>query len=581
MSKRPGCADNSTIRTLTFGSTRATRIRRYAPYLVWALLLFIVLFWRLGAPSFWDPDEAHYAETTRELLERGDWLAPYYNQQPFFDKPIFFHVLQALPMGILGPTEFAARLVPALAALALILTTYWLGTVMVSEDVGFLAALLLTISPGVFGLSRYAILDTLFTAWLFGGVSLLTVAALEDRPRLQYPGYVLLAFATLTKGPLAIALSGLAFLFAIAVSADARRRLLSLRWLFGLVIVIALAAPWFAYMLSRFGTEFVNGYFLNENLTLFSAPPYGNQPGWTFYLQILAVGLLPWTFLLVGRLADDVRGIVTKTARPDTFEVLLWSWTIAIVGFFTVSAFKLDHYVFPVAPALCLLAARAWEDVRGRVRPALTAGARIGATFIGPVLILAGIAVGVLMEGWLDLPLASLAAPVALVAAGAVLTVRAAARSLPRVPWLAILAFGATYAVLIVWIAPAFEQWKVVPDVARWVATHAPESAEVATYRLNRWNPALRFYVDRPTRIIDSPEQAGELFTAKAPFYCVMRESEYRDFVARGVPLEIVYSRSGMWATSGKALWRQPSALTNFVVVTRRRSHAGAPGRAL
>ena len=39
-----------------------------------------------------------------------------------------------------------------------------------SADVGFLAALLLTISPGVFALSRYAILDTLFTACLFGGV---------------------------------------------------------------------------------------------------------------------------------------------------------------------------------------------------------------------------------------------------------------------------------------------------------------------------------------------------------------------------------------------------------------------------
>ena len=36
-------------------------------------LLFIVLFWRLGAPAFWDPDEAHYAETTREMIATGDW----------------------------------------------------------------------------------------------------------------------------------------------------------------------------------------------------------------------------------------------------------------------------------------------------------------------------------------------------------------------------------------------------------------------------------------------------------------------------------------------------------------------------
>jgi 4-amino-4-deoxy-L-arabinose transferase-like glycosyltransferase len=48
-----------------------------------ATLLFVVLFWRLGTPTFWDPDEAHYAVTTRELLTSGDWLAPTYNAQPF------------------------------------------------------------------------------------------------------------------------------------------------------------------------------------------------------------------------------------------------------------------------------------------------------------------------------------------------------------------------------------------------------------------------------------------------------------------------------------------------------------------
>ena len=31
-------------------------------------LVFVVLFWRLGTPTFWDPDEAHYAETSREMI---------------------------------------------------------------------------------------------------------------------------------------------------------------------------------------------------------------------------------------------------------------------------------------------------------------------------------------------------------------------------------------------------------------------------------------------------------------------------------------------------------------------------------
>src|SRR6476660_9796446 len=83
-------------------------------------LIFVVLFWRLGTPTLWDPDEAHYAETSREMLASGDWWAPYYNEQPFFDKPVLFHQLQGLAMRVFSDPEFAVRIVPASAALALV-----------------------------------------------------------------------------------------------------------------------------------------------------------------------------------------------------------------------------------------------------------------------------------------------------------------------------------------------------------------------------------------------------------------------------------------------------------------------------
>jgi 4-amino-4-deoxy-L-arabinose transferase-like glycosyltransferase len=67
--------------------------------------VYVVLFWRLGVPTFWDPDEAHYAQTSREMIASGDYLAPYYNDEPFFDKPALFHMLQAAAMVVLGPTN--------------------------------------------------------------------------------------------------------------------------------------------------------------------------------------------------------------------------------------------------------------------------------------------------------------------------------------------------------------------------------------------------------------------------------------------------------------------------------------------
>src|SRR5262249_14999612 len=161
----------------------------------WILVLWITLFWRLGYPSFWDPDEAHYAETTREMLAAHNWFLPTFNGQPFFDKPFLFHTLQMVSFAMFGANEFAARLVPAVAALTLIGTTAWLGMEIFSIEVAELGALMLAVMPAMFALSSYAIVDMVFSAFLFGGVSFVTVAAIKDRPRLQYVGYLLIALA--------------------------------------------------------------------------------------------------------------------------------------------------------------------------------------------------------------------------------------------------------------------------------------------------------------------------------------------------------------------------------------------------
>lgn len=538
----------------------------------WAVLLFVVLFWRLGEPTFWDPDEAHYAQTTRELLATGDWTAPYYNDEPFFDKPILFHLAQAVPMTVLGPTEAAARLVPALAALALVGITAWLGRVLIAEDVGTIGALILATCPGLFALARYAILDTLFTAFTFCGAALVTVAAFRDRPRLQYAGYVALALGVLTKGPLALVLCGIAMILAIGVSRDARRRLLGLRWMLGLAIVAAIAAPWFVYMWWRFGDAFVQGYVLNENLRLYGQQMYGRQPGPWFYFQVLASGLLPWTGLVLGRFADWVRAFVRRDDSADVVDTMLWAWTIGIVAFFSLSKFKLDHYVFPAAPALALLCGRAWHDLRTRPADPSLRYERLGLLTVGPVFIAVGLGAGVFMIARLELPPLAAIAPVSIAIAGAIVTMRGTVfRWVPgrRIPVFIPAAMTITYACVVAFVIPTLEQRKVVPLLAREVATVAAPSDRVASYRLNRWNTAFRFYVGRHVVMLDSVEEARQFFLQPQPFYCLMRRAAYEEFVASGVPLRVVAERAGMWATSGRVLWRRRLPPARFVLVAR------------
>jgi 4-amino-4-deoxy-L-arabinose transferase-like glycosyltransferase len=536
------------------------------------LLGFVVLFWRLGTPTFWDPDEAHYAETSREMIATADWSAPFYNEQPFFDKPVLFHQLQATAMRLGGGPEFGARLVPALAALGLVAITVWFGAVMVSRDVGLVAGLMLTACPGVFGLARYAILDTLFTMFMFGGAACLAVSALRDRPHLQWVGYVAIALGVQTKGPIALVLCGLTMLLLMALSADLRRRLLALRWALGLVVIAAVSSPWFVYMYVRFKDGFVNGYVLDENFRLFAGSRFANQPGFWFYFQILAATLLPWTGLLIGRLIDDVRAVV-RGERVDDVETMLWGWTLAVVGFFTLSTFKLDHYVFPAAPALCLLCARTWADVRADQGSSRNRASRVGLHLVGPLLVAVGVGCGYFLIARLELPRGAVMVPAALTLAGAALAALASVRRAlpPKVPWLVMIAMIATYAGLILYVLPALEQRKVVPDMAEWVAYHAGPGDRVASFRLNRWTPTYRFYVGRHTTFLEGAEEAEAFFRDPRPFYCLMRRSAYDELVAQGMALQIRYEREGMGATSGRALWRTHTPLVRFVVVSAAR----------
>jgi 4-amino-4-deoxy-L-arabinose transferase-like glycosyltransferase len=328
-------------------------------------------------------------------------------------------------------------------------------------------------------------------------------------------------------------------------------------------------------MLWRFGRPFIDIYVFSENLTLFAGSRFGNQPRPWFYFQILAAGLLPWTGLVIGRLVDDVRAAVRREP-VDTLEILLWSWTAAIVGFFTVSTFKLDHYVFPAAPALCLLCARASIDVYHDQYAARNAASRVGLHLVGPLLVVIGVGCGYFLIARLELPRTAIVVPVAITAAGAwlsaLINVRGrAGQPPPKYPWIPLVALAVAYVGILIFVVPALERRKVVPDIARWVAAHTENGDRVASFRLNRWNPTFRFYVGRHVIFIDDAREAEAFFASPQPFHCVMRRRAYEEFLARGLPLTVEYERDGMWATSGRVLWRRRIAPEQFVVVSRTR----------
>ncbi|MEO8076616.1 MAG: glycosyltransferase family 39 protein, partial [Acidobacteriota bacterium] len=529
------------------------------------------MFWRLGYQSLLDPDEAHYAELTREMMQSGNWLVPLLDGRPFIDKPVFFHWLQGASVYLLGESEFAARLPTALAALALIAMTRWIGTALLGAAVGEWGALMFATIPATFALASIAMFDMAFALFLFGGVGCLAVAAKERNRRVEWAGYGLLTLAVMTKGPVALVLVGLFLGVAWLASAETREMVRMLRWKSGLCAVAFGASPWFIWMAWRFGPAFVGGYLLAGNIYYFTQPIVfsGRAVSHTYYARVFAGAFFPWSAVLVGRGLDVLRGR-RMGLRLKGEQTLLWLWIFVVIGFFSLARFKLDHYIFPAAPACCLLAAHAWRaaaaDDERRYRATTFSVIGIAAALI----VAGGFGITYLPQLGLELPAIALALPVVLMAGGITLMTQSARRNwrLPVNPFVIVTMLLVVYAMVVAVGFPAIERARPTSLVAGRLARVTPASAPVGVYRLERWRASLRYYLNRPVERLETADDMRAFLSRGEPVYVVMLRREYDELRKAGLPVRVLIQHRAVVGTSGRGLRRQRWGY--LVVVTNR-----------
>jgi 4-amino-4-deoxy-L-arabinose transferase-like glycosyltransferase len=330
----------------------------------------------------------------------------------------------------------------------------------------------------------------------------------------------------------------------------------------------------------RFGAEFTRGYALAGNLWYFTQPAQFSVRAvhHTFYARTFAGAFFPWSVVVFGRAVDVIRSL--RIGRSiNGGETLLWLWVIVVLGFFSLARFKLDHYIFPAAPACCLIAAHAWrlaaEDADGWLR-----GTRFGVVAVAAVLILAG-AFGsvVLFELDLELPRAAIAFPLALAAGGIALTLQAARRqwAVPSNAAVVAVTLLTAYAIVVAVGLPAFERTHPTAHVAAKLKQVAAASAPVGLYRLERWRSSLRYYIGRPVARLESPEEARIFFSQPQPAYAVMFLHDYLDLRRRDTPIYLVIERRAVVGTRGRGVRRQRWG--SLVVATNVASHYRSPAK--
>jgi 4-amino-4-deoxy-L-arabinose transferase-like glycosyltransferase len=364
-------------RHVLFPGPISVSLERVRPLsLFWLICLPAILLYPCLSFDLFEPDESRYAQIPHEMLQRGDWVIPHMQAEPYLDKPPLFYWLVMLAYQLFGVSETAARLVPALAVHGTILLCYLMGRRWIGERGAFWGALALTLSPAFLGMGRLLILDGVLTLW----TTLAVFAAFEAlRGERLRRGWWLLAclgcgLGVLTKGPIALLLL-VPPLFLHRWLCGCSARLDRSAWLMLAGVVLLVNLPWFVGACLREPT-FAHYFLWEHNVLRFVAPFDHPRPIW-FYVPVVLLGLMPAMLLLIPFIRFLLSGQEETAAQrtPELgFMLLAAGWCLL---FFTLSGCKLPTYILPAFPPLCLglghfLSRSRWSASRWPVAVAAT-----------------------------------------------------------------------------------------------------------------------------------------------------------------------------------------------------------------
>ncbi len=348
--------------------------------LIWLFTLGVIaLFWDLGAIGLVDETEPLFAEAARQMTVTGDWITPYFNGEPRFDKPPLIYWAITLLYRTIGVNPWAVRLPSALAALLLsLLGFYTLHRLSQTHSRRFqiascIAGTLIVLNPQTIAWARMGVSDMLLSACI--GSALLafftayTTPETQPKNRWYLAFYLFLALAVLTKGPVGIVLPSLIIFSFLLYLGNLTLVLGEMKLRSGVVLFLGITLPWYILVTWANGWNFIHAFFGYHNVERFTSVVNNHSAPWYFYIPTVIVGFFPWSVYLPVAIAKTrfwQRKYWIRQPRTQHISLFAFFWFLCILLFFTVAVTKLPSYTLPLIPACAILVALVWSEPEAR-----------------------------------------------------------------------------------------------------------------------------------------------------------------------------------------------------------------------
>jgi 4-amino-4-deoxy-L-arabinose transferase-like glycosyltransferase len=373
-------------------------VRNYALLFFGCILFHLAGTWSL---PLIDRDEPRFAEASREMIERGDYVVPHLNNQFRLDKPPLAYWAQVVSFAIFGQNDFAARFPSTIAAALVALSIFAWGGRMGRRQVGLWAAIIFTLSLQTFLHAKAAVADMWLVLFVtiahWAGYEILRGSVLNlgqhPTPNAQRPTpneetidqpstikhqplwcllfYFALALGFLAKGPIAwtplLTVGSTTFL--------ARDLRLGRRFKFvrGSLLMLVIVALWGIPALIRTHGEFfvvgIGRHVIGRSFGAMEGHGANSLGAYLlllpFYFATIFVSFFPWSIKLPRLMCNLWRKKPAEITDPgyrgrDGTDNYLLAGAAIIFVIFSIIKTKLPHYTLPAYPLLALLLARHW-----------------------------------------------------------------------------------------------------------------------------------------------------------------------------------------------------------------------------
>jgi 4-amino-4-deoxy-L-arabinose transferase-like glycosyltransferase len=486
----------------------------------------------LGNGTFWEPDEPRFAEATRQMFVRDDFLTPYLNGAPRFEKPILFYWTQAAALAAFGDNEFSARLPSAVAGIGIVLLLYLIGAQITSRRAALIAGLVTATMFRFVTFARIGLTDIPVIFFVVAALYGFIRAVHQASSAWALVAWMCVGLGVLTKGPVGVLPLAIWATYAVFIrdwSLVAR-----IRPLIGGVLALAIALPWYVVMALQHGrafTDFAIGHEMVERVLSeesFGAP----ARGFFYYFKVWPGDAAPWSALLaasVGWIAWRWSSVDRRVRHAVVFAA---AWFLCVFLLFSLSRSKVPHYVLPAYPAAALLigifvdcVANTREDALWwRVPMAIIALASVAAA-AATALLLNVLVPADMMVKWL--------VPAILAAGAAVMVAAIFKRAVVPAVYTLTCMLAAVFASIGVFVVPrVIEPFKPMPLLAREATTTSKAGTPIGL--LGRYGlSSVIYYSRRPVVALDGDDDTIMFLSTHPDAVCVMPITDFERLAPR------------------------------------------------